>query len=345
MNEIREKRWNPLFQEWVIIAESTSLRPWNGAESKHVQTDSIEFDPTCYLCAGNKRANGVINPDYLDTYSFVNDFASFSFDSDISNVEVPPFSKTEKASGICKVLVYSRNHSHTLSDLSVIELIKVFELWNTEFDLLSQNKAIKNVLIFENKGKIIGVSNPHPHGQLYATDFVPNYVQKIAVSFTANFEKFGEHLLQSTLKFEQKTKERVVCENEDWIIFVPFYAQFAYETLLIPKRFFQDIGHVLPHELISLAKIYKTILLKYDALFGFSLPNITTVYNAPLENGKDFNSSHFQFFIRFTPPLREADKLKYLAGFETGGGNIINPLAPEKAAKILGGIVVDEKSV
>lgn len=335
MLEIREKRWNPLFQEWIIIAESTSARPWHGAEAKAESLDIIEYDPNCYLCPSNTRANGVVNHDYQKPYSFVNDFASFSFESEASAIEIPPSSKNEQASGVCKVLVYSRNHSQTLADLSIDELKSVIDLWKIEFELLAANKNIKNVLIFENKGKIIGVSNPHPHGQLYATDFVPKNIQKLANSFTQYFETEGEHLLQTTIKFELQSNKRVVCENDDWIVIVPFYAQYAYETLLIPKRFFQHIGHILPHEKLSLAQIFKTILLKYDKLFGFSLPNITNIYNAPLCNEDSFKATHFQFFIRFTPPLREADKLKYLAGFETGGGNIINPLAPEKAAEIL----------
>ena len=201
--------------------------------------------------------------------------------------------------------------------------------------MISQNSKIAYILLFENKGKIIGVSNPHPHGQLYATDFVPKYISQMATSFTDYFTETGSNLLQDIIKAESKNDLRVVCENEDWIIIVPFFAQFAYETWLIPKRFFQHLGHLLPHEKQSLASILKVILLKYDQLFGFSLPIITNIYNAPLITTSKYMANHFQFFIKFTPPLREADKLKYLAGFETGGGNIINSIAPEKAAKIL----------
>ena len=336
MHEVKEKRWHPLFQEWVIISETTSQRPWSGEVVSVKLEEAPIYDTQCYLCPGNVRAKGDKNPDYQLPFSIFNDFPSIAFGSfEVDNEHVPPFSMAVPAGGICKVLIYHRNHQFTLAHFSNSEFLEVINLWQNEYETLSQNSALANILIFENKGKVIGVSNLHPHGQLYATDFVPPKIATIATSFTATFENEGKYLLQEILKFEINEQSRIVLENEHWVVMVPYFAQYSYETWIVPKRFFQHIGHLLPSEKQSLAQIYLAILNKYDRLFGFSLPNITTLYNAPLQDGKKFKATHFQFFIRFTPPLRDAEKLKYLAGFETGGGNIINPIAPEKAAGIL----------
>jgi UDPglucose--hexose-1-phosphate uridylyltransferase len=337
MLECREKRWHPLFQEWVIIAESTSNRPWNGEVTHHSHESSLQYDENCYLCQGNTRANGAVNPNDNQAFSFINDFSSFSFEYETGNNAIPPYSSLQQAGGICKVLVYGGDHSKTLTHFNEEALINVINLWQTEFENLCNLSAIQYILIFENKGKIIGVSSPHPHGQLYATDFVPAQIAQMANSFSTCFEDKGEHLLYEITKFELNQKLRIVCENNDWVVFVPYFAQYAYETFLVSKRFFQHIGHITLAEKKNLAQILMEINGKYDRLFGFQLPNITTIYNAPLTNNQKFKANHFQFFIRFTPPLRAPDKLKYLAGFETGGGNIINPLAPEKAAAILKG--------
>ncbi|MEY5047737.1 MAG: hypothetical protein RLZZ175_1096 [Bacteroidota bacterium] len=338
MSQIREKRWHPLLQEWVIIAESTASRPWNGAVSKIEENDTNNYDSNCYLCPTNTRANGKVNADYTFPFSFENDYPSLAFvDEKLLNEENSLF-KSSSAEGICKVLVYSRDHSKTLSQFTENEIEFVIDLWKNEFETLAQNNKIAYILLFENKGKIIGVSNPHPHGQLYATDFVPKNIAQMAKSFSEYFTENGSNILQDIVQHELKTNTRVVCENEDWIVIVPYFAQYVYETWLIPKRFFQHLGHLLPNEKTSLALILKDILQKYDKLFGFSLPNITQLFNAPLITTSQYKANHFQFFIKFTPPLREADKLKYLAGFETAGGNIINPLAPEKAAGILRGL-------
>jgi UDPglucose--hexose-1-phosphate uridylyltransferase len=212
--------------------------------------------------------------------------------------------------------------------LSDIE--KVVKLWQEEYLSLGENPQINNVLIFENKGKAIGVSNPHPHGQIYATNYIPRIVEKQAESFSQYKATHGSDLLVDLIAHEKRHAERIVYENDHFIAFIPFFARFAYETYIVPKRKVARISDLNNDETLALAEIHKSVIVKFDNLYNMSFPNITMLQNAPT-NGRQ-QSEDFHFHIEFYPPLRSPDKLKYLAGFESGGGNIINPIVPEEAA-------------
>jgi UDPglucose--hexose-1-phosphate uridylyltransferase len=211
------------------------------------------------------------------------------------------------------------------------EIEQVVELWQNEYREISSNPKIKNVLIFENKGKVIGVSNPHPHGQIYATNFVTRIVDKQRQSFSGYFKKNGSHLLVDLLKDEISYKKRIVYENDHFVAFIPFFARFVYEVYIVPRRHVARISEISDAELKSLAEIHKIILSKFDNLYQMSFPNITMLQNAPCDGNPE--SDLFHFHIEFYPPLRSPDKLKYLAGFESGGGNIVNPVMPDEAAR------------
>ncbi|MFC1692922.1 galactose-1-phosphate uridylyltransferase [Candidatus Latescibacterota bacterium] len=327
------KRWNPLLGEWVIIAPTTAVRPWSGSIVANTQSSLPVFDPGCYLCPGVKRASGEVNPHYNDVFVFDNDFPSLSMDyvpaKDIKNCpqDVP-------APGICRVVCFTPKHNLTLAEMETGELLKVVRIFRDQFRELSPIPDIGNVMLFENKGKVIGVSNPHPHGQIYATDFVP----RVLLTQYNQARKFmdehnGKCLFCDILEMEMNEEHRIVCINEHFAAFVPCFARHAFEIHIMPKRHIATITDLTDEELLSLAVIYSEILIKYDNLFEISFPNITIFQNAPCS--KEFAPEPFHFHIEFSPPLRSRDKLKYMAGFETGGGNIINPSLPRESAEAL----------
>jgi UDPglucose--hexose-1-phosphate uridylyltransferase len=324
-----EKRWHPLLQEWVILAATTSDRPWSGDTVKAIENNEPEFDSGCYLCPGVKRASGIINPSYTKPWAFTNDFSSFSLDAPDVHAH-NHFEITEPAQGINRVICYTPKHNLTLAELSTSEIHDVVNLWSDEYQSLSANPTIENVLIFENKGKVIGVSNPHPHGQIYSTNYIPKFVDKQRQSFAEYHKAHSSHLLCDLLNHELTQNKRIICQNEHFVVFIPFFARFVYETYIVPRRFVSNISALNTNEKEALADILKTVLVKFDNLYQMSFPNITMLQNAP-SDGKP-ESDQFHFHIEFYPPLRSPDKLKYLAGFESGGGNIVNPVLPDEAA-------------
>ncbi len=324
-----ERRWHPLLQEWVILAATTSDRPWSGDKVKDEQADKPEYDPSCYLCPGVKRASGNVNPDYKKPFAFTNDFPSFSLDApDVHRND--PFEITEPVHGTCRVVCFTPKHNLTMAELSVDEIFDIVKLWQKEYSTLSSNANIHNVLIFENKGKAIGVSNPHPHGQIYATGFVPKIVEQQRKAFASYKKEKGSSLLLDIVSHELKQQERIVEENEHFVAFIPFFARFVYETYIVPKRHVSDMTLLTDEESRALAEIHKNVITRFDNLYQMSFPNITMLQNAPCDNHPDNESFHFH--VEFYPPLRSPDKLKYLAGFESGGGNVINPVKPAIAA-------------
>lgn len=325
-----EKRWHPLLQEWVVLAATTSDRPWSGDTLKVHENTEPAHDPKCYLCPRVTRASGIENPNYTEPFAFTNDFASFSMDApEVHRNE--KFEIVEPVQGTCRVICFSPVHNITLAEMPLSEIEKVVKVWQNEFISLSANPKINNVLIFENKGKAIGVSNPHPHGQIYATNYVPRMVEMQQKSFSEYKTKHGSDLLIDLIAHEKQYGKRVVYENNHFIAFIPFFARFVYETYIVPKRKVARISDLNNNELLALAEIHKAIIVKFDNLYNMSFPNITMLQNAPCNGLPESNDFHFH--IEFYPPLRSPDKLKYLAGFESGGGNIINPVMPEEAAE------------
>jgi len=322
-------RWNPFLSEWVIIASQTSVRPWSGAVLKNHDEVLPEHDETCYLCPGVVRASGEKNPDYNGTFVFDNDFATFS----PNNPEVfrdDEFFKAIPAKGQCRVVCFSPKHNVVLAQMNNDEIESVVRTWKKEFEELSQKEYVKNILIFENKGKVIGVSNPHPHGQIYATGFIPRTLLQEIFAGAKYYKEKGECIFCGFLKNEMNEKNRIIMENDSFVLFVPYFARYSYETHLLPKRHFDTIKEMTDKEIKDFSDILRRTLCKYDNLFGMVMPNIMMMHNAPVD-GDDY-SNFYHFHMEFYPPLRSPDKLKYMAGFESGGGNIINPTDPDFAA-------------
>lgn len=291
-----------------------------------------EFDPECYLCPGVKRAGGEVNPDYKDVYIFDNDFPSLSMEYSIEDYNMYHLQDTP-ARGSCRVVCFSPKHNITLPEMEVKDISKVLTALCEQFRELSSIPEIQSVMIFENKGKIIGVSNPHPHGQIYSTDFVPRILWTMYSNASEFMDAKGECLFSMVMEEELSDGIRIVCQNNHFVAYVPYFARHAYEIHIMSRRHVPFITELTQEERLSLAEMYEEVLVRYDNLFGMPFPNITLFQNAPC--GNSVNPEPYHFHIEFYPPLRGQDKLKYMAGFESGGGNIINPSLPCESAKAL----------
>ncbi|NND90822.1 MAG: galactose-1-phosphate uridylyltransferase [Granulosicoccus sp.] len=342
-----ERRWHPLLSQWVLISARSAARPWSGAKLADHQQAVLQHDPDCYLCPRVTRANGQVNPDYQGAYAFDNDFPSLSFDApdDASTSNENELHRTAPAHGRCRVLCWSERHDATLASLDTHRMQAVVRLWQTEYQSLCLQTGIENVLIFENKGVEIGVSNLHPHGQIYATSFVTDSASRMRdAQATHAREHGGESLLQNLLH-DAHTQAHLMVEKRRWFsVIVPFAARFSYESWIVPNRHVSSLADMQDEELDELAVLYQRQVRRYDLLFQRSAPNITLLHNAPCDVAHQADNLHWCFHLVFQPPLRDPEKLKYLAGFESGSNNIVNPVQPEQAAEQLRSIDPDRWS-
>ena len=353
-----QRRWQPLLGQWAIISASSAARPWSGALASGTAEHKPAHDPDCYLCPRVVRANGTSNPDYTGAFAFDNDFPSLSFDAPAEREDGDPLATVAPPHGRCRVLCWSERHDATIASLEAGALLGVGRLWRDEYRTLAADPRIANVLIFENKGTEIGVSNLHPHGQIYATDFVTDTATRMRGA-QAEYarERDGASLLQDMLRGEtvqgvggqdfespgtespdadapvrdDPTSDSLVVERgEHFSVIVPWAARFAYETWIVPHRHVASVGGMEEGELVELLALYQRQVRRYDVLFARSAPNVTLLHNAPCDGHAD--NAHWCFHLAFHPPLREPDKMKFLAGFESGANNIVNPVQPERAA-------------
>ncbi|MDG1723147.1 MAG: UDP-glucose--hexose-1-phosphate uridylyltransferase [Flavobacteriaceae bacterium] len=311
-NNTPHRRKNILTGEWVLVSPHRTKRPWQGKKDKPQEIAQATYDPNCYLCPGNERAGGAKNPTYTGTYSFQNDFAAL--------LEGPeePFKmgllEAESESGICKVICYSPNHSLTLPLMEEHDVEKVISLWQKEYTELGSDPNINHVQIFENKGVIMGCSNPHPHGQIWAQRSIPQEVQKKVVRQKSYWDQNKKSLLGDYLQQELDAKERIVLENESFVALVPYWAVWPFETMIVPKRHITSILELTDQEVAAYARILKALTIRYDNLFETSFPYSAGIHQAPTD-GKD--NSHWHMHMSFYPPLlRSAEVKKFMVGYE-----------------------------
>lgn len=334
MPDNHELRWQPLLEQWVVISANTAERPWSGKTEAIKQNNQVEHDKSCYLCPSVTRANGKVNPTYRGTWAFDNDFASLAgADSVLTASPDDPLRANAPAGGLCRVLCWSEKHNTSLSQLDSSGMRSVVQLWRDEFHQISQLSHIAQVLIFENKGVEIGVSNLHPHGQIYATPFVTDYGLAMRTSQARYLKNHKQPMLQALLQRPEYDDALLVEHGEHFKTIVPYAARFAFETWLVPRRHVSTIDQLTGNELDELAAMYHRQIKRYDLLFQRQSPNITLLHNAPCDQHDD--NIAYCFHISMQPPLRDPEKLKYLAGFESGSNNIVNPIQPEHAASTL----------
>lgn len=327
--KIWEERRHPLREEWVIIAAHRQNRPWSGEILTTKEKSVPEFAADCYLCPGNSRVSGKVNPDYEQIFVFDNDHPCVAEDAPGITPPDSEIYQTRRARGIARVVCYSPKHNLTLTELEIGEIENLLKTWAEQYKDLGLREEIEHVLIFENKGEAVGVSNPHPHCQIYATNFVFKTIENEARISREHFAQTGKILFREIIEAEQKDGRRIIAENENAIAFLPFFARYAYEVFVAPKHTHKSVADLSDEELNDFAKILKIVLVKFDNLWRMSFPYVLVLHQAPTGGG-DYAAFHFH--IEFHPPMRKPNLLKYLAGPEIGGGNFLSDTAPEEKA-------------
>ena len=316
LQDYSHKRYNILTGEWVLVSPHRAKRPWQGQNEAVSNEQRPAHDPSCYLCAGNTRINGEVNPDYKNVFVFTNDFAALQTTSPVFSVD-EGLLRAESEQGICKVICFSPDHSKSLADMEVEDINKVVQAWQKEYTLLGSNEMINYVQIFENKGAVMGCSNPHPHGQIWSQSTLPNEVEKKDQHQKTYYDKNKRSLLGDYLKQELEVNERIIYQNEDFVVLAPFWAVWPFETMIVPKRAFTNITELSDAESLAFSDAISKITRAYDALFETSFPYSSGIHQAPT-NGA--NNDHWHWHMSFYPPLlRSATVKKFMVGYEMFG--------------------------
>ncbi len=320
------RRQNALTGDWVLVSPRRTIRPWQG-ERHYPESGNIPcYDPECYLCPGNNRASGNQNPDYTGPYIFQNDFPSLLPETEFFERETPLF-KSQSVSGNCRVLCFSERHDLSLPELELSSIEKVVQFWAEEYKELAEK--YRWVQIFENKGEQMGCSNPHPHGQIWAGDFLPNELYREEQQQREYFESHGSPLLSEYLDHELRKKQRLVELNEHWLSVVPWWAIWPFETLIIPKRHVTGLHELSGDEQVALAELLKNLLSRYDNLFQASFPYSMGWHGASFfSNSKDAWRLHAHIY---PPLLRSSTIRKFMVGYEMLA-EVQRDISPEQAS-------------
>lgn len=330
-----EERWHPLREEWVIVAAHRQDRPWIGQEVRAAEAVVPRYVADCYLCPGNVRVSGARNPPYTSTYVFDNDHPSVGPLAPLVLAPATGIYRNRPASGLARVVCYSPRHDLTLAELEPAEVDRLLAVWQEQYQDLGGRDGIDHVLVFENKGEMVGVSNPHPHCQIYATNFVFKTIETEARAGERHLADSGRVLFQDILAAEHADGRRIIAENDTAIAFLPHFARYAYEVFVAPKATHPSLAALSTAERRDLAAVLQNVLVRFDNLWQMPFPYVMPLHQAPTD-GREYPGFHFH--IEFHPPLRKPNLLKYLAGPEIGGGNFLSDTAPEEKAAELRGL-------
>lgn len=305
------RRFNPLTREWILVSPHRAKRPWQGQVETVDEGEAPSYDENCYLCAGNTRINGKVNEQYTGTYVFKNDFAALREDTPQVSSDDPLFRMVTEV-GESRVICFSPDHSKTLPELPLSAIALVVDTWQAQCHELGQ--VYQWVQVFENKGAAMGCSNPHPHGQIWAQQQLPSLVEKKHTAQKDYFAQFGAPLLEDYVNRERELKERTVVENKDWLVVVPYWACWPFETLLLPKFRVARMTELSGRQKLSLADILSQITIKYDNLFNCSFPYSMGWHGAPYD-GEEY--PEWTLHATFFPPLlRSTTVRKFMVGYE-----------------------------
>jgi UDPglucose--hexose-1-phosphate uridylyltransferase len=332
------RRWNALTNEWILISPHRTARPWQGEVAKTPSGASPQYDPDCYLCPGNVRSGGSRNPAYTSTFVFVNDFAALKLDTPRGryDVENKGLLVAEGESGICHVMCFSPRHDLTLSTMAVPEIEIVVRTWQEKFRELSGIKEIKHVQIFENRGSMMGASNPHPHCQIWSTSSLPEAPAKELTTQQDYLRSHRRCLLCDYLEMEQRQQERMIFQNEGFTAVVPFWAVWPFEVLLCSRRHMASFLDFSTGEVRFLAETLQKITSTYDQIFETPFPYSMGFHQSPTD---DAQHPEWHFHAHFYPPLlRSATIKKFMVGFEMLG-TPQRDITPESAANRLREII------
>ncbi|ODV91335.1 hypothetical protein CANCADRAFT_3043 [Tortispora caseinolytica NRRL Y-17796] len=321
INDISQRRYNPLTDSWVLVSPHRAKRPWQGQQEVPDKSTRPPYDAKCYLCPRNTRAEGAKNDDYKSTYVFMNDFAALKEEQP---AYTPPTNRSpqeshlfqlEPVTGKCYVICFSPRHDLTLAQMPPKDIEPVIRTWQTIYKEAVSLANIAHCQIFENKGAMMGCSNPHPHGQVWMSSLVPEEPAKERAALYKYYNEHGTHMLEDYAAIESKKKQRVVFENDAFIAVVPFWAVWPYEVLVLPRRRVARISDLTPDEVSAFAQIISQVTVRYDNLFSCSFPYSMGIHQACTDASMDDNCDHLH--MHFYPPLlRSATVRKFLVGFE-----------------------------
>ncbi|MFB9057425.1 UDP-glucose--hexose-1-phosphate uridylyltransferase [Mariniflexile ostreae] len=331
LQDYSHKRLNILTGEWVLVSPHRAKRPWQGQNEAVSNEKRPTYDETCYLCAGNTRINGEVNPNYEDVFVFTNDFAALQSDSKTFLVE-DGLMKAQSETGICKVICFSPDHSKSLAHMNPNEIQKVVFAWQKEFKLLAENPDINYVQIFENKGAVMGCSNPHPHGQIWSQSTLPNEVDKKNTQQAKYYKANKSSLLGDYLAQELEKNERIIFQNNDFVVLVPFWAIWPFEAMIVPKAVQANILAMSDEQALNFAEAISVLTKAYDKLFNTSFPYSSGIHQAPTDGEAN---GHWHWHMSFYPPLlRSATVKKFMVGYEMFGSPQ-RDITAETAVKML----------
>jgi UDPglucose--hexose-1-phosphate uridylyltransferase len=325
------RRFNPLLREWVLVSPQRTERPWQGKVEKAAAAETIKYDPECYLCPGNERAGGKRNPKYSGTFVFDNDYPALMADTSRGELH-DELIVAESEAGICRVGCFSPRHDLTIASMPVAEIRGVVDMWVEQFAGLGKMEWIRHVQIFENRGALMGASNPHPHCQIWANATVPNLAARELSAFQEYSREKNSCLLCDYLRREKERGERIVWENEMFAVIVPFWAVWPFETMLVSKRHFGAMNDLTEAERDGLAAALKEITGRYDRVFETAFP-YSMGFHQRLTDGGAYPEWHFHAHY-FPPLLRSATVQKFMVGYELLGSPQ-RDITPESAAERL----------
>lgn len=332
MEDHPHRRYNPLTDEWILVSPHRARRPWQGQREKPTHDTRPAFDPTCYLCPGNERAGGASNPQYDSTFVFDNDFMAILPDTPAGEYRVGDLLIARSEAGLCRVICFSPNHSLTLPQMGVHEIERVVAVWQEQYVDIGQRPYINYVQIFENKGAVMGCSNPHPHGQIWANATIPHIPALEQANLLRYRDGHSSCLLCDYLGQEVHLLTRIVCANNAFVALVPFWATWPFEIMVLSRRHVASIDQMQPQECADLADIIKRVTTRYDNLFEVSFPYTMGMHQKPTD---DASHPEWHWHMHFYPPLlRSAEVRKFMVGYEMLA-NAQRDLTAETAAERL----------
>ncbi|MGD0742497.1 MAG: UDP-glucose--hexose-1-phosphate uridylyltransferase [Acidimicrobiales bacterium] len=323
------RRLNPLTGEWVLVSPHRARRPWLGQVERVPAAASLPYDPTCYLCPGNERTSGERNPAYTHTFAFDNDFPALLEEAPGADIDRDALLVARGESGVCRVICYSPRHDLALARMDLADVTSVVALWRGQFSELADDTSIRAVQIFENRGEMMGTSNPHPHGQIWASASLPNELAKETGSLERFAKAHGSCLLCDYVALEEKLSERLVYSNKSFVVLVPFWAIWPFETMVLPRRHVSGLDGFAPDEEAAFADALHAVTVRYDNLFESPFPYSMGIHQRPTD---EFDRGGWHLHTHFYPPLlRSASVRKFVVGYEL----LASPqrdITPEEAA-------------
>jgi UDPglucose--hexose-1-phosphate uridylyltransferase len=318
-----------LREEWVIVAAHRNDRPWVGETVGGEVREVPEYVPDCPLCPGSTRVSGVRNPDYSGVFVFDNDMPCVGPKAPRELDPPPGIYRNQPATGIARVVCYTPRHDMTLAELDLQQVLALLSVWQEQYRELGARDEVNHVLMFENKGEVVGVSNPHPHCQIYATNFVFKTIENEVAIARRYWDLHHRVPMEDIISAEQADGRRILSQNNSALGFIPYFARYAYETFVVPKAAHASLADLTKAELRDLAVVLQEVLIRFDNLWKMSFPYVMALHQAPTD-GRSHEGFHFH--IEFHPPLRKPNLLKYLAGPEIGGGSFLSDTSPEEKA-------------